>query len=147
MELSKTASDIGTANLVIHSCGDLESAITNYERVFAINPHYSSWINYMYAHALIEKGDYDKAKKFSKEKLKKKHIWSGVDQTLYLLLAYLYEKEGDKKLAKEMFEKQREIDDKGKTAQRIHKEFITKKNKGYLDDIIATLKPYGLPDK
>ena len=147
IELSKTASDIATANLVIHSCGDLVAAITNYERVFAINPHYTSWINYMYAHALIENKDYEKAKDFCKEKLKKKHNWSGVDQTLYLLLAYIYQKEGDKKLAVEMFNKQREIDGKGKTAQKIHKEFISKRDKTYLNDIIATLKPFGLPDK
>ena len=46
-----------------------------------------------------------------------------------------------------MFNKQREIDGKGKTAQKIHKEFISKRDKTYLNDIIATLKPFGLPDK
>ena len=101
----------------------------------------------MYAYALTEKKDYEKAKAFSTEQLKKKHNWSGVEKTLYIVLAYIHKKQGEEKLAKEMFEMQRSIDGKGKTAERIHKEFISRKDKAYLDDIIETLKPYGLPDK
>ena len=147
LEVSKTSSEIGLSALVVHSCGDLESAITSYERVFSINPHHTAAFRYMYAHALTEKGDYEKAIEYSKAQLTKKHNWTGVDQTLYMLLAYIYKKQGNEKLAKEMFEMQRSIDGKGKTAERIHKEFISRKDKAYLDDIIETLKPYGLPDK
>jgi class 3 adenylate cyclase/TolB-like protein len=147
IELSKTASDIATANLVIHSCGDLEAAITNYEQVFAINPHYSSWINYMYAYALTEKKDYEKAKEFCTEQLKKRHNWSGVEKTLYIVLAYIHKKQGSEKLAKEMFEIQRKKGGKSITAQQIYKGFISKKDKSFLNDIVETLKPFGLPDK
>ena len=42
LEVSKTSSEIGLSALVVHSCGDLESAITSYERVFSINPHHTA---------------------------------------------------------------------------------------------------------
>ena len=54
---------------------------------------------------------------------------------------------GNEKLAKEMFEMQRKNDGKSLTAQQIHKGFISKKDKTFLNDIIETLKPFGLPDK
>jgi len=147
LSLTKDISDLSMANLVIHSCGDLENAISNYEKILITNPHHPAWVFYMYTHALIEDKQYEKAKTFCLQKLQENHNWKGVDQTLYLLLAFIHEKEGNKKMAKKMFDKQRAIDGKGKTAQRIHKEFISKKDKTYLNEVIAALKPYGLEDK
>ena len=46
-----------------------------------------------------------------------------------------------------LFEMQRKNDGKSLTAQQIHKGFISKKDKTFLNDIIETLKPFGLPDK
>ena len=148
IELSTSnSSDISMTTLLQHSCGDLEGTITGYERVFAINPHHSSWAKYMYAYALAENKDYEKAKEFCTEQLNKKHNWTGVERTLYIVLAYIHKKQGEEKLAKEMFEMQRKKDGKGMSAQQIHKGFISKKDKTFLNDIIETLKPFGLPDK
>ena len=105
--------------IVQHSCGYLEDTIRSYEHVFLVNPHYSSWVKYMYAYALTEKKDYEKAKAFSTEQLKKKHNWSGVEKTLYIVLAYIHKKQGEEKLAKEMFEMQRKKDSKGMSAQPV----------------------------
>ena len=66
---------------------------------------------------------------------------------MYITLAYIHEKEGNKKLAKKMFDLQKEKDGKGISADQIHRRFITKKNKFLLDDIIKIFQPYGLPDK
>ena len=148
IELSTSnSSDISMTTLLQHSCGDLEATITGYERVFAINPHHSSWVKYMYAYALAENKDYEKAKEFCTEQLNKKHNWTGVERTLYIVLAYIHKKQGSEKLAEEMFEMQRKKDGKGMSAQQIHKGFISKKDKTFLNDIIETLKPFGLPDK
>jgi len=148
IELSTSnSSDISMTTLLQHSCGDLEATITGYERVFAINPHHPSWIKYMYVYALAENKDYEKAKEFCTEQLNKKHNWTGVERTLYIVLAYIHKKQGSEKLAKEMFEMQRKKDGKGMSAQQIHKGFISKKDKTFLNDIIETLKPFGLPDK
>ena len=148
IELSTSnSSDISMTTLLQHSCGDLEATITGYERVFAINPHHSSWVKYMYAYALAENKDYEKAKEFCTEQLNKKHNWTGVERTLYIVLAYIHKKQGSEKLAKEMFEMQRKKDGKGMSAQQIHKGFISKKDKTFLNDIIETLEPFGLPEK
>ena len=148
IELSTSnSSDISMTTLLQHSCGDLEATITGYERVFAINPHHPSWVKYMYAYALAENKDYEKAKEFCTEQLNKKHNWTGVERTLYIVLAYIHKKQGSEKLAEEMFEMQRKKDGKGMSAQQIHKGFISKKDKTFLNDIIETLKPFGLPDK
>ena len=42
-----------------------------------------------------------------------------------------------------MLEMQRKKDIKGMSAQQFHKEFITKRDKTFLNDIIETLKPFG----
>ena len=147
LKAAKDHSDLGMANLVIHSCGRLEEAIENYEKIMLSNPHHQAWIFYMYNHALIENTEYDKAENFTLTKLNEKHNWSGVDQTLYLQLAYLYELKGSKKKAKKMFELHKAIDGKGKTGEIIHKEYITARDKTYLNELIFALKPYGLPEK
>ena len=148
IELSTSnSSDISMTTLLQHSCGDLEATITGYERVFAINPHHPSWVKYMYVYALAENKDYEKAKEFCTEQLNKKHNWTGVERTLYIVLAYIHKKQGSEKLAKEMFEMQRKKDGKGMSAQQIHKGFISKKDKTFLNDIIETLEPFGLPEK
>ena len=144
---AKDHSDLGTANLVIHSCGSLEEAIENYEKIMLATPHHAAWITYMYNHALIENKQYEKAESFALSKLNEKLNWSGVDQTLYLQLAYLYELKGNKKKAKKMFELHKSIDGKGKTGEIIHKEYITARDKTYLNELISALKPYGLPEK
>ena len=72
----------------------------------------------------IENRQYEKAESFTLTKLNEKHNWSGVDQTLYLQLAYLYELKGSKKKAQKMFDLHKSIDGKGKTGEIIHKEYI-----------------------
>ncbi len=141
---AKNSSDLGMSNLVIHSCGELSSAIEIYEKIMLTNPHHAAWIYYMYVHALIEDGQLEKAEKFSIEKLKEKQNWKGVDQTLLIQLAYIYEKNGNQKKAQKMFMQQKAIDGKGKTGEIILKEYITARDKSYLNDIIKTLEPYGL---
>ncbi len=147
LQASKDHSDLGMANLVVHSCGRLEEAIENYEKIMLSNPHHAAWIFYMYNHALIENKQYEKSESFALTKLNEKHNWSGVNQTLYLQLAYLYELKGNKKKAKKMFELHKSIDGKGKTGEIIHKEYITARDKTYLNELISALKPYGLPEK
>ncbi|MDC3169648.1 hypothetical protein OA871_01245 [Paracoccaceae bacterium] len=85
---------------MIHSCGSLGEAIENYEKIMLGTPYHAAWITYMYNLALIENKQYEKAESFALSKLNEKLNWSGVDQTLYLQLAYLYEQKENKKKAK-----------------------------------------------
>ena len=69
-----------------HFCGDLESAIANYEYVLKKAPHISSWVRYLYGYALTEQLAYDKALAFFETELQKKHSWSGTAQTMLSLI-------------------------------------------------------------
>ena len=129
-----------------HFCGDLESAVTNYEYVLKKAPHVSSWVKYLYGYALTEQGEYDKALEFFETELQKKHSWSGTAQTMYVLSAYIKIKQGNEKEAKVLFEKQKELDGKGKTAKRIKGELFGLRDKTFLTDLLNTLKPLGLPE-
>ena len=129
-----------------HFCGNLENAITNYEYVLKKAPHFSSWVKYLYGYALTEHRAYDKALDFFETELQKKHSWSGTEQTLYILSAFIKIKQGKEKEAYVLFEKQRELDGKGKTAKRIKGELFGLRNKTFLTELLNTLAPLGLPD-
>ena len=126
------------------NCGDLVSAIANYEYVLNNAPHFSSWARNLYSYALVESGDFDKALKFFEIELQKDHAFGGFSQTMYLLSAYINKKRGNEKKAKELFEKQKSEDGKGKSAKRIRGELSMLKNKGFIDELIDELSSLGL---
>ena len=130
-----------------HFCGDLENAIANYEYVLKKAPHISSWVRYLYGYALTEKKAYDKALAFFETELQKKHSWSGTVQTMYILSAFIKVKQGKEKEAVALFEKQKELDGKGKTAKRIKGELFGLRNKKFLNELLQTLAPFGLPQE
>ena len=130
-----------------HFCGDLENAIANYEYVLKKAPHISSWVRYLYGYALTEQLAYDKALAFFETELQKKHSWSGTAQTMYVLSAFIKVKQGKEKEATALFEKQKELDGKGKTAKRIKGELFGLRNKAFLNELLDTLEPYGLPQE
>ena len=144
---NSSSAEMSYKALIQHSCDDLIGAKASYETVFKTNPHHESWIKYMYGYVLTELKNYENAKQYISEQLKNNFSRAGVEQILYITLAYIHEKEGNKKLAKKMFEIQKEKDGKGISADQIHRRFITKKDKSFLEDIIKTFKPYGLQDK
>ena len=130
-----------------HFCGDLENAIANYEYVLKKAPHISSWVRYLYGYALTEKKAYDKALVFFETELQKKHSWSGTVQTMYILSAFIKVKQGKEKEAVALFQKQKELDGKGKTAKRIKGELFGLRNKQFLNELLQTLAPFGLPQE
>ena len=146
IELVETMADRALGAAGQHFCGDLESAITNYEYVLKKAPHFSSWLKYLYGYALTEHREYDKALEFFETELQKKHSWSGTEQTMYVLSAFIKLKRGNEKDAEVLFEKQKEIDGKGKTAKRIKGELFGLRNKNFLNELLNTLKPLGLPE-
>ena len=130
-----------------HFCGDLENAIVNYEYVLKKAPHISSWVRYLYGYALTEQKAYDKALVFFETELQKKHSWSGTVQTMYVLSAFIKVKQGKEKEATALFEKQKALDGKGKTAKRIKGELFGLRNKTFLNELLQTLAPFGLPQE
>ena len=97
------------------SCGDYDGSIKTYEKVHRFAPHYSAWVKVYYLFAIMMKtfeeksGDYEKAKNYALEHSNKDYLWAGASETFHTVLAYIYHKEGDAKLAKDHFEKQKTI--------------------------------------
>ena len=106
----------------------------------------NSFVRYLYGYALTDHRPYDKALDFFETELQKKHSWSGTEQTLYILSAFIKIKQGKEKEAYLLFEKQRELDGKGKTAKRIKGELFGLRNKTFLTELLNTLAPLGLQD-
>ena len=84
---------------------------------------------------------------FFETELQKKHSWSGTVQTMYVLSAFIKVKQGKEKEAIALFEKQKDLDGKGKTAKRIKGELFGLRNKAFLNELLDTLEPYGLPQE
>ena len=141
---SETIFDTALGAAGAHGCGDLELAISNYEYVLNIAPHFSSWARNSYSYALVENGDFDKALKFFEAELQKEHAFEGFSQTMYLLSAFIHKKRGNEKKAKDFFANQKNEDGKGKSAKRIRGELSMLKNKGFIDDLINELSSLGL---
>ena len=119
----------------------------HFEYVITKAPHFSSWVKYLYGYALTDSGEYDKALAFFETELQKDHAWSGSSQTMYLLSAFINLKRGDKKKAKELFEKQKALDGKGKTAKQIKGELFGAIDKTFLNEFLDALTPFGLPQE
>ena len=64
---------------------------------------------------------------------------------MYILSAFIKVKQGKGKEAVALFQKQKELDGKGKTAKRIKGELFGLRNKKFLNELLQTLAPFGLP--
>ncbi len=146
LQFVETIADRALAAAGQHFCSDLKGAIANYEYVLKKAPHFSSWVKYLYGYALTEQGEYDKALEFFETELQKKHSWSGTEQTMYVLSAFIEIKQGNNKKAEVLFEKQKGLDGKGKTAKKIKGELFGLRDKTFLNELLNTLEPLGLPE-
>jgi len=92
-------------------------------------------------------GDYEKAKNYALEQSNKDYLWAGARETFHTVLAYIYHKEGDLKLAKEHFEKQKTMKN-SITKWRIENyDFVNSRSKEFMNDYVKVLQSLGLPDQ
>ena len=66
---------------------------------------------------------------------------------MYVLSAFIKVKQGKDKEATALFEKQKALDGKGKPAKRIKGELFGLRNKTFLNELLETLAPFGLPQE
>jgi len=151
--LSEEVVDIAMVAEVQLACGDYDGAIETYEKVHRIAPHYSAWVKVYYLYAIMKKtfeeksGDYEKAKKYALEQSNKDYLFYGASESFHTVLAYIYHKEGDLKLAKEHFEKQKTMKN-SITKWRIENyDFVNSRSKEFMNDYVKVLQSLGLPDQ
>jgi len=127
-------------------CGKYKKSIETYEKAFRISPHYSSWIKQHYTYALLQNGDLEAAKKYALEQSVHEHLSTGGNESFHAMLAYIYQKEGDENLAKEHFEKQKNMKN-SRTKKIIMNNFSAVRSKVFMNDYIKVLQSLGMPNQ
>ena len=92
-------------------------------------------------------GDYEKAKNYALEHSNKDYIMAGASETFHTVLAYIYHKEGDAKLAKDHFEKQKTMKNSITKWWIVNFDFVNSRSKEFMNDYVKVLQKYGLPDQ
>ena len=151
--LSEEIVDIAMVADTQRSCSDYDGSIETYEKVHRIAPHYSAWIKVYYLFAIMMKtfdeksGDYEKAKNYALEHSNKDYLWAGASETFHTVLAYIYHKEGDAKLAKDHFEKQKTMKNSITKWWIENFDFVNSRSKEFMNDYVKVLQSLGLPDQ
>ena len=145
--LSKVIIEVVSTAEMQRSCGDYKGSIETYEKAFEISPNFSSWIKVYYTYALLQKGDFEVAKKYAIEQSTKEHSYSRGNAAFFALLAYIYYKEGDKALAKEYFDKQKSMKNRMTKKSIEVRDFSTVKSKLFVNDYVKVMQSLGMPDQ
>jgi len=151
--LSEEIVDIAMVADTQRSCSDYDGSIETYERLHKIAPHYSAWIKVYYLFAIMMKtfeeksGDYEKAKNYALKHSNNDYLWAGASETFHTVLAYIYHKEGDAKLAKDHFEKQKTMKNSITKWWIVNFDFVNSRSKEFMNDYVKVLQKYGLPDQ
>ena len=151
--LSEAVLDIAMVADTQRSCGDYDGSIKTYEKVHRIAPHYSAWVKVYYLFAIMMKtfeeksGDYEKAKKYALEQSNKDYVYAGSRETFHTVLAYIYHKEGDLKLAKDYFEKQKTMKNSITKWWIENFDFVNSRPKEFMNDYVKVLQSLGMPDQ
>jgi len=151
--LSVEVVDIAMVADTQRSCGDYDGSIETYEKVHRIAPHYSAWVKVYYLFAIMMKTfeekseNYEKAKNYALEHSNKDYIMAGASETFHTVLAYIYHKEGDIKLAKDHFEKQKTMKNSITKWWIENYDFVNSRPKEFMNDYVKVLQSLGMPDQ
>ena len=143
-KLSAAPIDFALTASAQQSCGELSSAIQNYEYVMTTAPHFSSWVKNRYSFALVANNEFDKAIKFFKEQIGIDHMWAGAKRDFYLLSAYIFLKRSESSKAAENFSLHKTPGKKPVTQQMIRRQLSMDKDQRFVEDYIDTLIALGL---
>ena len=151
--LSKDVDDIAMTADIQRSRGKYEGSIKTYEKVHRIAPHFSAWAKVYYLFAIMMKtfeeksGNYERAKNYAMQHSNKDYLFAGASETFHTILAYIYHKEGDEKLAKDHFEKQNSMKNSITKWWIENFDFINSRSKEFMKDYIRVLQLLGMPDQ
>ena len=145
--LSKEIISVVTTAWLHRVCGEYPASIETFEKAFKISPHYSSWIKVDYMYALLQNGEFEKAKKYALQQIENEHSYSRGDAVFRAQLAYIYKKFGDEASAQKYYEAQKTMKE-GVTKSSIEaRDFSMDRSSVFADDYIAVLQSLGMPDK
>jgi TolB-like protein len=152
-KLSERIVDIAMLADIQRSCGDYDGSIETYEKVHEIAPHYSAWVKVYYLYAIMMKtfedknANYEKGKNYALQHSNKEYLFAGASETFNTVLAYIYFKEGNDKLAKEYFDKQKTMKNSMTKWWIENFDFVNTQSKEFMNDYVTVLQSLGLPDQ
>ena len=141
-EHARSAAELATMGRAQWACDDVIGAISSFERVSLVAPHFSSWYKLPFSFVLAEGGDFQRAKEYMIMELP--NLNKARQERLYLLLTYTHLKLGEIDLAKEMYNKW-QGQKRDKTAERVVWYLRNNKEHKFAKEIISVMKPLGLP--
>ena len=152
-KLSERIVDIAMLADIQRSCGDYDGSIETYEKVHEIAPHYSAWVKVYYLYAIMMKtfedknANYEKGKNYALQHSNKEYLFAGASETFNTVLAYIYYKEGNDKLAKKYFDKQKSMKNSMTKWWIENFDFVNTQSKEFMNDYVKVLQSLGLPDQ
>ena len=126
---------------------DTDSQRTKEEYKKAIIDDFA-WLGISYSKLLKQSdnlNNYEKAKNYALENSNKGYIMAGASETFHTVLAYIYHKEGNSKLAKDHFEKQKTMKNSITKWWIENYDFVNSRPTEFMNDYIKVLEKYGLP--
>ena len=141
-EHARSATEFATMGRAQWACDDVQGAISSFERVNLVAPHYSSWYKLPFSFVLAEGGDFQRAKEYMIKELP--NLNKARQERLYMLLTYTHLKLGEMNLAGKMYNKW-QGQKRDKTAERVVWYLRNNKEHKFAKKIISVLKPLGLP--
>ena len=152
-KLSERIVDIAMLADIQRSCSDYDGSIETYEKVHEIAPHYSAWVKVYYLYAIMMKtfedknANYEKGKNYALQHSNKEYLFAGASETFNTVLAYIYYKEGNDKLAKKYFDKQKSMKNSMTKWWIENFDFVNTQSKEFMNDYVTVLQSLGLPDQ
>ena len=141
-EHARSATEFATMGRAQWACDDVQGAISSFERVSLVAPHYSSWYKLPFAFVLTEGGDFQRAKEYMIKELP--NLNKARQERLYMLLTYSHLKLGEINLAEEMYNKW-QGQKRDKTAERVVWYLRNNKENKFAKKIISAMEPLSLP--
>ena len=81
------------------------------------------------------------------EQSTKEHSYSRGNAAFFAMLAYIYDKEGDKELAQEYFDKQKSMKNRMTKTSIELRDFSSVRSKVFVNDYVKVLQSLGMPDQ
>jgi tetratricopeptide (TPR) repeat protein len=141
-EHARSATEFATMGRAQWACDDVQGAISSFERVSLVAPHYSSWYKLPFSFVLTEAGDFQRAKEYMIKELP--NLNKARQERLYMLLTYTHLKLGEMNLAEEMYNKW-QGQKRDKTAERVVWYLRNNKENEFAKEILSVMEPLSLP--
>ncbi len=135
--------DYAMTGWINQNCENFEVAISTYEQLFKMSPHYPAWVRYYFTYTLLALDRLDQAEKFILENKNLKYSYYGTNEIFLLCLVYISHKKEDIVQAKKYFEEYQSMPNSLGLGY-LEVDFAAARSKEFFKDFADILKIYGM---